>query len=413
MKNKRMIPHEPVPLPRRSALRRRAVATVMALAISLLAWAADSASFRPRHTIRVEFRPAKVLPTNPFLRDHSGYGPSLPLNRDLSFHLKYGFAADPESRVGRLYPYTFQGLGLSYEGFDNRREVGRPLTLYLFQTSRVARIAPWLSLDYEWNFGASLGWKPFDPETNPYNRVVGSRINAYIDVGFFLNARLSDRVRLTLGGGVTHFSNGNTHLPNSGVNTAGGRIGLVYAFQPELRERVRRIALPEMEQGFWRRMGLDVVIYGAFRAKGVASDEGAYILPGRFCIAGLNLNPMYTFNRFLRAGFSIDGQYDESANIYTHDPLTGPDPRFYRPPLREQIGLGLSARGEFTMPYFAINFGIGHNVIGRRGDLGGLYQVLALKIAVVRGLFVHVGYQLRDFHEPKNLMLGLGYRIGR
>ena len=47
-------------------------------------------------------------------------------------------------------------------------------------------------------------------------------------------------------------------------------------------------------------------------------DE-AHIFPGQFGILGFNLNPMYKFNRFLKAGISLDGQYDESANIYSDE----------------------------------------------------------------------------------------------
>lgn len=31
----------------------------------------------------------------------------------------------------------------------------------------------------------------------------------------------------------------------------------------------------------------------------------------------------------------------------------------------------------------------------------------------VHGLFLHVGYQLHDFKDPNNLMLGLGWRFGK
>ena len=153
-------------------------------------------------------------------------------------------------------------------------------------------------------------------------------------------------------------------------------------------------------------------IHGTTRAKGVMLGDEAHIFPGQFGILGFNLNPMYKFNRFLKAGISLDGPYDESANIYSDEIIqVGEEPRFYRPPLHEQIGIGLSARGEFTMPFFSINIGVGHNLFYNKGDLKGLYQILALKVSVTRNLFLHVGYQLHKFHNPNNLMLGVGYRF--
>ena len=29
-----------------------------------------------------------------------------------------------------------------------------------------------------------------------------------------------------------------------------------------------------------------------------------------------------------------------------------------------------------------------------------------------KGLYLHIGYKLHDFHDPNNLMLGLGWRFG-
>ena len=61
-------------------------------------------------------------------------------------------------------------------------------------------------------------------------RVIGSKINAYINLGFFLNWQLNSQWSLTAGMDFTHYSNGNTHYPNSGVNPIGGRVGIVRTF---------------------------------------------------------------------------------------------------------------------------------------------------------------------------------------
>ena len=38
------------------------------------------------------------------------------------------------------------------------------------------------------------------------------------------------------------------------------------------------------------------------------------------------------------------------------------------------------------------------------------YSVAELRI--YKDLFIHIGYKLHDFHDPNNLMLGLGWRFG-
>lgn len=113
------------------------------------------------HKIGFDVRPSYVAPTSKFLKD-DGYGNGLTLRKAASFHLKYGFQQNPNSKEGQLYPHTYQGIGISYNTFGNRQEVGNPWAAYVFQSSRIAKISSRLSFDYEWNFGASFGWHPHD-----------------------------------------------------------------------------------------------------------------------------------------------------------------------------------------------------------------------------------------------------------
>lgn len=71
--------------------------------------------------------------------------------------------------------------------FGDKKQLGDPISFYVFQGARIARFNPCLSLNYEWNFGLSAGWKPYDNDYNSYNGAVGSRMNAYINAGIYLN----------------------------------------------------------------------------------------------------------------------------------------------------------------------------------------------------------------------------------
>jgi len=295
-------------------------------------------------------------------------------------HLKYAFQFGPETRFGRNYPFTYQGVGLGYNTFFNSAEVGTPVALYVFQHARIAALAERLSLDYEWNFGLSFGWKPFDEQTNPFNTVVGSKINAYINLGLMLNWRFAPRWSLTAGVGLTHFSNGNTRYPNGGVNLIGGRVGVMRTFGRDAADD-RRAAVRRSDP-FRPYVSYDVILYGALRKKGFLQESRAYLIPGSFAVAGLNFTPMYNFSRFFRAGLSLDAQYDESANLKDHianDYPLADELKFHRPPFKEQFAVGVSIRCEVVMPIFSINLGIGKNLIGRGDDTNSFYQVFALK----------------------------------
>ena len=107
------------------------------------------------------------------------------------------------------------------------------MAVYAFQGAPIVRLSSRLSLDYEWNFGASFGWKQYDEHSNWYNDAIGSKINAYINLGFVLNWQFYPQWKLAAGVDFTHFSNGNTRYPNGGLNTIGGRVGIVRTFNAE------------------------------------------------------------------------------------------------------------------------------------------------------------------------------------
>ncbi len=361
-----------------------------------------------KHGIGLDVRPGYVVPTNSFLE-----GDNLQqkiIEQSLSLHLKYAFQFGKDSRLGRMYPHAYQGIGVSYNTFYCPAELGNPVTVYAFQGAPIVRLSSRLSFDYEWNFGASFGWKKYDEQYNPQNEVIGSKINAYINLGLLLNWQFHPQWKLAAGGDLTHFSNGNTHYPNGGLNIIGGRVGIVRTFG-DTDDASGAIA---PERLFIKpHVSYDLVLYGATRKRGFVKDNVPSLVPGSFGIVGLNFAPMYNFNNYFRAGLSVDAQYDESANIKDYK-LEGSymnDIKFHRPPFREQFAVGLSLRAELVMPIFSINAGIGRNLICRGDDTNGFYQILALKTYVTRHLFLHVGYQLSKFKDPNNLMLGIGYRF--
>lgn len=366
----------------------------------------DSASYQLVHKIGFDIRPGYVTPTSSFLEGYNGR--QREIDRSLSVHLKYAFQFGKDSYLRRLYPYAYQGIGVSYSTFFASSELGNPVTVYAFQGSRLATLSPRLSLDYEWNFGASFGWQKYDSYSNPHNEVIGSKVNAYINLGFMLNWQFHPQWNLTGGVDFTHYSNGNTHYPNGGVNPIGARVGVVHTFGGDeaMSAYTRPLAIKP-------HISYDLVVYGATRKKGFATEHETCLVPGSFGVVGLNFNPMYNFNKYFKAGVSLDAQYDESANIkeYKVNGTYNEDMKFHRPPFSEQFTVGLSARAELVLPIFSINVGIGQNVICDGDDTTGFYQILALKTSVTRNLFLHVGYQLSKFKEPNNLMLGFGYRF--
>ncbi len=363
------------------------------------------------HRVGLEARRGYLFPTNRFLQGNNNLKKIL--RSSMSAHVKYSFQSSPGSCDDRIYGGAYQGLGVAWYKFGDPQELGNPTTFYLFQGARIARIASRLSCNYEWNFGLSTGWKPYDETTNPYNKVIGSHLNAYLNVNFYLNWMLLRHLDLFSGVSLTHFSNGNTQIPNAGLNAIALQLGVVGNFNR------RDHSIPKVVRGlvprFHRYFNYDLVLFGSWRRKGIAIGDARYALPDAYTVLGVNFATMYNLSYKFRLGVSLDAVYDGSANVYLANTLVeegGSAPQeFVKPALEKQLALGVSGRIEYVMPYFTVGIGLGTNVLHGGGDLKSLYQVLALKIQTTRNTFLHIGYNLHNFQTPNYLMLGVGVRF--
>ena len=366
------------------------------------------------HGVGIEVRPGYVIRDNGLPRNENRRWS--PEGNAFSAHLKYSFRFHPNTLTGRTYAGAYQGIGIAWQTFGKKAVLGTPAMFYMFQGAHIARISQRLSLDYEWNFGLSTPWKQYDPVDNYVNWVIGSKINAYISTGLHLNYMISPRLSATAGLTATHFSNGNTKFPNAGLNTVGGKVGLTFHFNRD-RDIPLHPAYRSDIPRFPRHMSYDVVVFGSWRKRGIRIEDRPYILSDAYPVLGFSIAPMYNFHHNLRVGAAIDGFWDSSANLIPEDYIveiggSGPaELPFASPGFSRQIALGLSGRVEFVMPYFTIGLGVGANVLHRGGDMKSVYQILSLKVELLRNSFIHIGYSLHNFREPNFLMLGLGLRL--
>lgn len=374
---------------------------------------------RPRflHRIEADGRFAYIFPTNSFLKGYNNQ--RLIMHYAASYHLKYAFQF-PENSSNKD---TYQGVGLSYYDFGNPKGLGNPMVFYLYQGAPIVHISNRLSFNYEWNFGISCGWKPYNKETNPDNKLIGSKVNAYLNANFYLNWRMARHFDFNIGIEGTHFSNGNTRYPNLGLNTAGIRAGLVYYFDRSDWKvtPAKKIISKEDNSSFKERISYDMLLFGSWRRTGVTFHDGLYLAPKAYPVIGFSFSPMYRLGQRFKTGLSLDGVYDGGSRIQGVErnelvPYTGSESDDYdfdivKPPFYKQLSLGLSTRGEFVMPYFSINFGLGANFLNSNKDLKFFYQMLNLKIDLFKDLYLNIGYNLRNFQEPNYLMLGVGYRF--
>lgn len=330
-------------------------------------------------------------------------------------HLKYSFSfTDPEVR--HYLPGGYQGVavGLFNPGAAEAggwhkasRYIGNPVMVYAFQGGPFYRFGQGLSLNYEWNFGASFGWKPYSEDNRFFNLTVGSRVNAYINLAFTLGWQINEHTSIFGGFTATHFSNGNTSWPNPGVNALGLKLGATWTINP-LKEGYE----PAIADTIRRRVEFDVMGWGTARKRVYKGGETPVLLKGRYACAGLSFAPMYRFNTWWRLGGSLDFQWDESSDLKRNH-VSGEnsdDIKFTRPDFFRQVTVGVSVHGELQMPIFAVNVGCGYNFVAP-WENRGTYQNIALKTYIGPKFFINIGYQLRNFIQQSSLMLGAGVTI--
>lgn len=339
------------------------------------------------------------------------------VNTAVPVNLKYAFSfTDPE--IKHYLPGGYQGLSVGVlnlgagqpHGFSKAyHNIGYPVLAYVFQGGPFKSFDNGLSLNYEWNFGAAIGWRPWSQENRFFNLTVGSQVNAYLNLNLSLHWRLNPNTALFAGLGVSHFSNGNTSFPNPGINSIGLRVGMVYTLNP--LENGFPEVLPDTISKK-KRLDYDISLWGASRKRVYRGGEEPVLLPGHFACAGLSFAPMVNLNTWWRVGGSLDLQWDQSSDMKRNyiEGTTTQDIKFSTPNFFRQVTVGISAHGELRMPIFAVNIGCGYNFISP-WENRGLYQNITLKTYLGSHLFLNVGYQLRNFHQQSSLMLGLGVTI--
>lgn len=359
------------------------------------------------HRLEAEFQTGFTLKNVPFMRGENFANKKI--NNAFSGHLKYALQFNPESNINKIYKGSYQGVGLGHYNFGNKTELGNPTAIYLFQGAQIVRFNHSISLNYEWNFGISTGWRPYHYSTNHLNHLIGSKINAYLNAKLYFNWTLSKKIDLLTGIGVTHFSNGNTEYPNAGMNMLDAKLGLTY----NLNRYATTIQTTSSNTTplFNRHVSYDITLFGSWRRKGVNYLDQAIASPDHYMVLGGSFNPMYNVGYKIRLGAALDLVHDGSANVYAKDYIIGTEQEFIKPPISQQLAAGLSVRLEYAMPYFNLGLGHGYNILYGKGDLNSSYQIVNLKTAISRSAFINIGYSLKDFKEPNFLMLGFGYRF--
>ena len=172
---------------------------------------------------------------------HSGFHPSgtnylqeIFANGFSAFELRMGVQSTGRHLWQQLHNYPLYGAGFYFGDLGGKTAnsvIGKPTSLFFYYSEPWVRFGKF-SLHTDLSLGLSFNFNPYHHEINPYQDVIGSRINVHFNLSFLLYFQLTERLDVNLGYGLTHFSNGRIHTPQKGVNTLGFNAGVKYNFNP-------------------------------------------------------------------------------------------------------------------------------------------------------------------------------------
>ncbi|MEN8155825.1 MAG: acyloxyacyl hydrolase [Bacteroidota bacterium] len=298
--------------------------------------------------------------------------------------------------------YPKYGVGIHYA--DQIREksdttMGNPFSMFAFYNAPLARVG---RFTLNTNISMGLGYIShiYDFETNPYNDVVASHINYYFDFNLNVGAELGERIDLTAGYGVTHYSNGNIHEPQKGLNNWGWNLGMSYLFdgreKPFVREEFIHTKLKEYES--FEELQLMAAV-GIKEWQKDGTPDGAHYFASSF-IADYALH--YSPKSAVTFGLDLlyDGSLEMSMKILPEDVTTW-----------QKMSLGSHIGYQFKMDRVILLVNLGSYFIQHSYIRGYLFSRLGGRIRLTDHLGIHVTIKTKQGVRSDWIEWGLAYSL--
>ncbi len=176
----------------------------------------------PRYSVGLSYFPSTVL-------RHRENLSQLPSYRAHSLYLDLALQTDTNAGWAKAQGYP--NFGLSFIG---NRYAAEPLGATFGIVPYLEKSLPLFGgpLGFSYHIGWGLGYasRVFDSIQNPLNEALSTRLNTVFDFRAGLYWRAAPRLRIAVQGGLLHYSNAATRLPNYGINIAQLGAGLRYDF---------------------------------------------------------------------------------------------------------------------------------------------------------------------------------------
>ena len=299
------------------------------------------------------------------------------------------------------------GVGLHHLRILNRNELGHPFSVYGFYDGNYLRTKNFL-LTNRMATGLTYGLKKHNPLDSIPNDVIGTRLNAFIELGLGIGLRINDLFYLEPGFRFSHFSNGNMRKPQRGINVASYDISIRTMLSNQKITPVKMCLDKCPHRHEWVGFVAASTRQIEFRDED-NTMRNAYDM--NYLMANLNLGYLYEATRRLKLGGGFDFIYDgingqQEAAFRTGIPMRG------SVPLRDKLALAFFVGGESAIDKLSIVGTLGYVVAQRRFQYSTprFEQRLGFKYHFYRNVFAGVNIRAYNFRAAKAVEFNVGFR---
>lgn len=330
-------------------------------------------------------------------------------NKSVSVYATYGFIPDKKYEYQHLLNGFIKSINIDlgktnlgnqfWHKYYNFPETGFNLFFYDLsnkeQLGIITGIIPYIHV-YPFGyarvysgitFGIGLAYanKKYDRFMNPQNTLLGSHLNAAINTGIDIRIVLLKNMAFFTGISLMHFSNGNTKIPNDGINSISSKTGIIYY----LSDKVKYDDFVFSE----KLKSIEYAVSGSLSLTNCRSGiNNGFIFYNLMLEASKPINPVYS------VGFGVDYEYNTSDTSEIIDIELR-----YIPIVNHQVGLKAINTFKFSKLEFLLQFGV--DLLGNKW----IYDWIIFRYKIYKGLKVNMSYKsylLRGDH------LGWGITYG-
>ena len=294
-----------------------------------------------------------------------------------------------------LLPGTEKGISLKYIDLKNPECLGKVWALTPFLNAAVIEKKTW-KLSINASMGIAYASKIYHRTGNYRNTMFGSHLIATIGFGMECSFYLFEPVLISTGIDFFHYSNGETTLPNDGMNNGSFFFSTGYQFN-------KRVVPVKAEYPEFRRKGHMSII------PVIGWKDLSPVKSRKYLNAALSAEYSYTLTRIQNIGAGIALFYDGSVRqLYLNDVEAGEDlDHSYR-----QVKTGLYILHDINFYPVMIHIQTGYYLVNDRiEDRSRIFNRIGLRYFIHDRYFINITHKSHFFFKGDNLEWGVGYII--